>query len=579
VSGLLEAALEVAALQDVLANEERLETDWVVRRELGERIAEATQRLDVEFEDAFGELGEARWLRLTPGAKAKRVSAQGGMSAVLSAVADDAFRLSPQLRNEMLNRTELTSQGAKARRILLEAMVTRSMEATLGIVGYGPERAMYEAALATTGIHRCRAGVWGFHKPSARSTFDAAWSALMEEFGKAKAHRIGIDQVLRRLLEPPIGMRLGAVPVLVTAALLVHAEEVAIYEHGTYRPSLTPELSERMVRNPAHFEIKHFATKSGVRGHVLGILTEALGLSTGFRAPRNGSVLGVLSYLVTRLIVPLPEYVRRTRNLSAEAVAVRGALLSATEPDNLLFNLLPEALGQSSVPAACPRGDWTRHSSWVPNFLSVLEELKQSYPAMLATLEEAIIEATGAPSNGYRAALEGRAKNFQSELVDPRMRAFLAALEAPMEREEWLAYVATTVVGRPPEAWSDEERAGFMLMIRDLGAALRRLEALHYDRHSRGTLPADALRVTFTRTSGQEDAHLVWIDAAQRDALEGLLKDFLDRVGGVAGSNARARDAVLALLAPPRASDDSEQSKDVSPGRKTRSTKRRVGDG
>jgi len=373
-------------------------------------------------------------------------------------------------------------------------------------------------------------------------------------------------------------MRAGAAPVIVTAALLVHAEEVAIYEHGTYRPSLTPELSERMVRNPAHFEIKHFATKSGVRGHVIDALFNALGLSTGFRAPRNGSVLGILSYLVTRLIVPLPECVRRTSSLSADALAVRKALLSATEPDKLLFNLLPEALGHSPVPAASPRKDWTRHASWVPKFLTVLEELKQAYPAMLASLEEAIIEATGAPRGSYRSALEGRVKNFESELIDPRMRAFLSALEAPMEREEWLAYVGSTVVGRPPEAWSDEDLAGFMVAIRDLGAAFRRLEALHYDRHSRGTLPADALRVTFTRPSGHEDAHLVWIDAAQRDGLEDLLKDFLNRVGAVLGSNVRARDAVLALLAPPtRTSVDRERSKAVRPSQSTRSTVRKKG--
>lgn len=562
VAGILEAAVEVAALQEVLATEERLQTDWVVRRELGERIAEASQRLDAEFEGTFGGLADAKWLRVAPGAKPMRISARGGISAVLSAVADDAFRLSPQLRNEILNRTELTSQGAKARRLLVEAMLTRSREPTLGIVGYGPERAMYEAALAATGIHRREGGVWGFHRPREGSTFEAAWSAITDEFGKAKAHRIGTDQVLRRLLGCPIGMRAGAAPVLLTAALLVHSDEMAIYEHGTYRPSLTPELSERMMRNPAHFEVKHFATKGGVRGHVIDALTTALPIPAGGRPSRNGSVLVILGYLVTRLIIPLPEYVRRTSSLSPQALAVRRELLSATEPDTLLFSLLPQALGHPPVPAAARRRDWDRYSSWVPAFLEVLEELKQAYPALLDSIEGAVIEATGAPASKYRTALEGRVKNFGSELIDPRMRAFLSALEAPLEREEWLAYIASTVVGRPPEAWTDDDRARFTLLIRDLGSAFRRLEALHYEQHSRGTLPADALRVTFTRPNGQEDAHLVWIDSAEREVLADLLTEFLERVGRMAGSSARARDAVLALLAAPARGPTASASSD-----------------
>ena len=57
------------------------------------------------------------------------------------------------MRNEMLNRTAVTSQGAKARRMLLEAMIERGADADLGLEGYGPEVAMYHAFLKGTGLH------------------------------------------------------------------------------------------------------------------------------------------------------------------------------------------------------------------------------------------------------------------------------------------------------------------------------------------------------------------------------------------------------------------------------------------
>ena len=53
----------------------------------------------------------------------------------------------------MLNRTDLTSQGAKARRLLLKAMIEHGAVPGLDLDGHGPEVAMYRAFLERTGLH------------------------------------------------------------------------------------------------------------------------------------------------------------------------------------------------------------------------------------------------------------------------------------------------------------------------------------------------------------------------------------------------------------------------------------------
>ena len=62
----------------------------------------------------------------------------GRGSVPLSEAADFSYGATPMIRNEMLNRTELTSQGAKARRLLLEAMIQRGSEPDLGFEGLRP---------------------------------------------------------------------------------------------------------------------------------------------------------------------------------------------------------------------------------------------------------------------------------------------------------------------------------------------------------------------------------------------------------------------------------------------------------
>ncbi|WP_414564228.1 MULTISPECIES: hypothetical protein [unclassified Anabaena] len=64
--------------------------------------------------------------------------------------------------NELINRRDLTSQGAKARRELIQAMLEHQYEERLGLEGYGPEVSMYYSLLEETGIHRQEDDNWWY---------------------------------------------------------------------------------------------------------------------------------------------------------------------------------------------------------------------------------------------------------------------------------------------------------------------------------------------------------------------------------------------------------------------------------
>ena len=274
VSALDRAAREAASVV-VALKDPAVEADWVARRELGERLAETKAEVERAINTAFS--AEAcDWVLLDASSE---IPLEGGRgSAALSEAADHAYPATPLIHNEMLNRADLTSQGAKARRVLLEAMIEHGSEPNLGLKGYGPEVAMYRAFLERTGLHGpdARNDTLIFRKPDESSLLHA-WEILTGEFKRAKNRRINLKDVYAGLLLPPIGMKGGVIPVFVTTALLAFRDEIAIYEHGTFKPLLTPELSERMVRNPGHFEVKHFANTTGARRQVVAALAERLG--------------------------------------------------------------------------------------------------------------------------------------------------------------------------------------------------------------------------------------------------------------------------------------------------------------
>ena len=148
VEGVREVAVEAAALRMALSSAEAGNADWVARRELMSRQP-TLRRPCAAGSDQWGP-AESIWHLSTQ----RSLHAQAGVSATLSRAADLAYYSTPRVANEMIARRELTSQGAKARRMLLDAFLENPTRERFGIEGYGPERAIYEAVYRSTGLHR-----------------------------------------------------------------------------------------------------------------------------------------------------------------------------------------------------------------------------------------------------------------------------------------------------------------------------------------------------------------------------------------------------------------------------------------
>lgn len=541
LSALDDAAREAAAIQ-VALNDSAVLDDWVARAELSERLAQARTALDHALNSTFGS-DACRWLLL--GGQDERELAGGRGSAAVSEAADVAYPATPRVGNEMLNRTELTSQGAKARGLLLAAMIERGSESDLGMDGHGPEVAMYRAFLERTKLHGPdkRNDSMVFRDP-ADDTVRPAWDMLQDEFKRATSRRINLGDVYAALLSPPYGMKAGTIPVLVTAALIASADEVAIYEHGTFKPLLTSEMSERMVRNPGHFDIKHFANTTGARRQVIDALAQQLDLKPSFRKHRVANVLTVVGYLVSR-INRLDNFTRRTQTLGSSTVRARQALMEAVEPDELLFSSLPRALGFPPVPAS--RRAYPKAHALAASVGEVMDELAGCFNQLLDDQLELLLEVSSESSRG---AVALHAETLEGEVLDPDVRALVLSLanSGIDDDNDWIKAVATVVAKKAPAEWTDEDLQRFQRELHHQVATFRRLVALHADRRANGGGPFDAYRVTITKPDGTDLPLLVGVDQEARPEAERVLKETLLRFTVITGSRQRAHETLLALL-------------------------------
>ena len=304
----------------------RTRSDPIARKELSGRMLEAELVLRREMSGLVTGDREASWYRngsVLPAVNGRQLSSQ------MSDICAQAYEKAPRVLNELLNRSQLSSAAAAARRELLVAMIEKRGEKQLGIEGYPPELSMYRSVLEEHRLHREVDGRWKYQEPkrASRGSLTPAIRAIHESLG-----RDGTRHSVRRLYDllgrPPYGIKEGVLPVILLWVLLRSEAEIALYEEGSFVPALSGPVVERFLRAPDKFEIQRFAI-AGAREDLFEELTGQADLA------EEGPLALVRQFVKT--VQDLPDFARNTRELSSEAIRVRDTIVRAKEPGALVF--------------------------------------------------------------------------------------------------------------------------------------------------------------------------------------------------------------------------------------------------
>ena len=482
VSDLTCAAVEVAALRAAIQDDD-VAGDWVARSEVAERLAAAENVLRAEFDRAYG--AGAVWTYAADGGE---TPIPGTASSAASAASDDAYPDVPHIHNEMINRNRLTAQGSTALNRLLHLMIANEGEETLGLDGWKPERAIYEAVIREHKVHRVAGGRRVFSRPNA-GRLRGAWGAAMSHIRSARK-AVVLTDVYHIWKMPPYGIKDGVMPILALLIMLSARGSVAVYEHGSFVPRLSAGRAERMVKNPGHFSLKYYR-KTKSRAALVRRVAERLGAD-----PQDGMV-GVVGRLVWA-VRSLPVYTSRTKNLGERTLAVRNAIQAAVEPDTLLFESLPEALGMDPLGRVI---DGRRADEFVGGLALSVDELLAAFDDMMDAMRRLLLKHTGTAD---RASLAKTAAGLLPHVSDKRMKVFLGAVSADIPDEKaWISYVGLTLTDVPPAEWSDEHAHLFKNGLREISAGFKRLAALKFVAVSENWGPS--VMVTVTHPDGRED--------------------------------------------------------------------------
>ena len=480
LASLVDAAVEVTALQSVL-NDADIANDWVARREVGERLAAARNALEAEFDRAYG--ADAAWV-----SSAGEDSVVGTAGLAASDACDKAYSESPPIRNEMINRNRLTAQGSMALNRLLSAIIENEDREILGLEGWKPERAVYEAIMRQYGMHGAADGEYRFSRPRG-GNLGSVWGAALKRLQRTKK-AVSLTEIYDMWHLPPYGLKRGVMPVLTLLIIMCMRGNIAVYEHGSYVPRVNASMAERLVKNPQHFTFKYFH-KTASRKELIRQTAKRIGAD-----PDHG-VLGIVGHVVG-MVRMLPVYTARTRKLDKRTLAVRNAIQSAVEPDTLLLESIPAALGLGRFGKTIQDDDIAAFAGGLERAVG---ELQTAFDRMMGEKKKRLLAETGTAN---RESLAKAASTLLPDVSDQGMKVFLGAVSAEIPDEKaWMTYVALTLTDITPAKWSDEQSEMFGNRLREVSARFKRLAALKFAAVG-GSLDGPSVMMILIRPDGQE---------------------------------------------------------------------------
>jgi hypothetical protein len=511
---------ELLALQHVQSRHE-LGGDPVARREVQARISAVRANLEEQLRAA---VINAKWV-----AGDMEIELGARLSPIASNLADSVYEYSPAIWSELVNRDNLSGNSVKARRDLLYRMLDHEEEKNLGIEGFPAERGLYETLLKITGLHRPDSqGDWSLLPPDEENApkFLNLWNATKALF-KDAGTRVKVTDIHDLWSAPPFGVRNGVKPVILTAFLLTHKGNVAVYKDGVFIPRLNDADIDEYLQDARRFSMRWILIdeeKTNILTGISKILAE-VGAASGARDPLEAA-RGLVA-----LVFGLPAWSQRTLSLSTEARAVRDTLLKAHDPHKVLFVDLAAVLESKGG------------SSYVDALRGPIIELSGAYDALLRRIESSMLEALDAPVDKLD-RLQARAEALAGVTGDLRQDAFAARLAKHDGSRESIEGILSLAANKPPRDWNDRDIDSALLDIAQASLRFRQAEAFVSVRGRKPTSEAFAVVI-----GAGADTKIVSRSFSIPDRHRKAVESLADELATKLKSEGLGTDVLLAILA------------------------------
>lgn len=406
------------------------------------------------------------------------IDGRRALNCMISSIAEEVYEKAPSFKNELINRTKVSTAISTARNELFKRVVNYSAEKNLGFdENYPPEKTIYLTLLKEQGIHRQADGGYTWGSPHKKSPFLKIWEAADEFLKESCSERKPVSELFDRLASAPYGLKQGLIETLVPIYLYIHRDDFALFGDDGYIPELNESFMQLFIRNRKEYEVKAFNVK-GVNLDIFNKYRELLQQTPSSEVSNAKFIESIRPFLV--FYKQLPEYAKLTKRLPKEVISLREAITKAEDPEKAFFEDFPRALG-TTVKELHLNPDLLQDYTF--RLREAIRVLRTSFDELLNRFEEALIHELGVKNRDfllYKQELIARYSKIKSHFLLPHQKTFLQRVSTKLDdRNSWLSSVAQALVGRSLETLKDDDEPVLFDKLKSILHELDNLLEIH----------------------------------------------------------------------------------------------------
>lgn len=389
--------------------------------------------------------------------------------AFLSDVVGRVYYSSPTYRNEMANKSKISSQIASARRLLLTRILEQESIEDLGYDKdlFPPDKTIYLSLIKQNGFHQQIGEVWQLTAPTNES-YGAIWQEFLNFIESSKQNKRSLQEFISIISSRPFKLKKGLQDFILPLFIMIKRDSFALFYEGTrFIPQITVETIDLILRKPEQYSIKAFHVE-GMRLEVFNQYRELLSQATTTSLSKKSFIDTIIPFLT--FFKDLPTYAKQTKSISKDAQRLRESITKATDPEKSFFEDFPQALGFSlSALSESPE----KMQSYFESLRTCIKEIQLSYDALLERFESYIqFDLLGYKDHQdfdiWRSVLQKRFTKAKKDLLPSSLKTFLLRLNSPLDdKKAWLNSIAQVLLGKSLELIQDFEEDTLHRKLKD----------------------------------------------------------------------------------------------------------------
>ena len=467
---------ELKAISALHSNKEILGSSPLVKKELDLHHVRTLDAVLAILRPIVGQGELSVEIIYRAGEVRERVASYPALLRALSIILEKAFSAYPIFNSELIVRNKPSANITIARRVLIDAILSKPQDQWFGIVGDGPEKAIAKALLAT-------AGHLAWQSDSSRFALDKASSLkpLLDAYTEA----ISADQggasyraIIAKFTAPPFGIRRALLPLYLSVFDRCIADQVNHYFAGEFVAKPDGDHYELLAKNPKDARIQ-MTRLSDAHAEYLKKLSAIFGSAKGTTV--NEAIAHILAWRRT-----IPDYVKLANIVSTDSSRTLVAIDSAREPDRLLFAMLPAAVGFPAISADSSASALAEVTAAVAR---VREECTKAYAELLTRVRDMLADHADVFNRmlfGGKLQIEAeklatayqdivknlpaKVKAFQFKPETTQWLERIRSFDATLPKQYFIETIGDVVTGKSPRSWGSRSEALFefnLLRIRE----------------------------------------------------------------------------------------------------------------